>query len=207
MVIFANIYTLLNKYGSLIIPAKEYVKELEREEAKAKHKKDMIKVKRIIANSIKDQLISQVSSKNTPKEIFDALTNICEGKNINQRMTLRNQLRGVKVQKKKTMQSYFSRVSHIKEQLESIGDMVEEDEFVMTTLNGLPIEWDSFIIRIRVRRKLTKFIKLWEECVQEEGRIENREENINENIYQALATHTKKGRNKRKDRGSPPRRS
>ena len=37
---------------------KEDVKEPEWEEAKAKHKKDMIKVKRIIANSIKDQLIS-----------------------------------------------------------------------------------------------------------------------------------------------------
>ena len=46
---------------------KEVVKELEGEESKDKHKKDTIKVKRIIANSIKDQLISQVSSKNTPK--------------------------------------------------------------------------------------------------------------------------------------------
>ena len=43
------------------------VKEPEGEEAKAKHKKDIIKAKRIIANSTKDQLISQVSSKNTPK--------------------------------------------------------------------------------------------------------------------------------------------
>ena len=37
---------------------KDKVKEPEGEEEKAKHKKDMIKVKRIIANSIKDQLIS-----------------------------------------------------------------------------------------------------------------------------------------------------
>ena len=37
---------------------KEDVEEREGEEAKAKHKKDMIKVKRIIANSIKDQFIS-----------------------------------------------------------------------------------------------------------------------------------------------------
>ena len=75
----------------------------------------MIKVKRIIANSIKDQLISQVSSKNTPREMFDALTNMFEGKNINKRMTLRNQLKGVKIEKKKTIQSYLSRVSQIKE--------------------------------------------------------------------------------------------
>ena len=91
------------------------VKEPKGEEAKAKHKKDMIKVKRRITNSMKDKLISQVSSKNTPKEIFDALTNMFEGKNINRRMTLRNQLKGVKIQNTKTIQSYFSRVSKIKE--------------------------------------------------------------------------------------------
>ena len=101
------------------------MKEPDGEEENAKHKKDMIKVKMIIANSIKDQLISWVSSKNTPKEMFDALTNMFEGKNINRRMTLRNQLKGVKIQKAKTMQPYFTRVSQIKEQLEAIVDMVE----------------------------------------------------------------------------------
>ena len=45
---------------------KEEVKEPEGEKEKAKHKKDMIKVKRIIANYIKDHLISHVSSNTTP---------------------------------------------------------------------------------------------------------------------------------------------
>ena len=76
---------------------KEDFKEPEGEEEKAKHKKDMIKVKRIIAKYFKDQLISQVYSKNSPKETFDALTNMFESKNINRRMTLRNQLKGVKI--------------------------------------------------------------------------------------------------------------
>ena len=75
----------------------------------------------------------------------------------------------------------------------------------MTTLNYLPREWDSFIRGICARRKLTKFGKIWEECVQEEGRISNREEKLNDNEYQALAAHAKNGRSKRKDRGSPPR--
>ena len=116
---------------------KEDVKEPEEEEAMAKHKKDMIKVKKIIANSIKDQLISHVSSKNSPKEMFDSLSNMFEGKNINRRMNLRIQLRGVNIKKTESIQSYISRVSHIKEQLESIGDMVE-GEVAMTTLDGLP---------------------------------------------------------------------
>jgi hypothetical protein len=39
--------------------------------------------KRIIADSINDHLIPQVSYKNTPKEMFDALTRMYEGNNIN----------------------------------------------------------------------------------------------------------------------------
>ena len=65
---------------------------------------------------------------------------------------------------------------------------------VMTTLNGLSREWDSFIRGICARINLTKFNKLWEECVQEERRITNIEESINDNEYQALAAHAKNGR-------------
>ena len=46
---------------------KEEVTEPEESEAKEKHRKDMIRAQRIIADSIKDHLIPQVSSKNTPK--------------------------------------------------------------------------------------------------------------------------------------------
>ena len=81
--------------------------------------------------------------------------------------------------------------------------MVEEAEAVMTTLNCLLRELDSFIRGICARRKLTKFNKLWEDYVQEEGRLENREEKLNEDEDQALDVHTKNGRNKRKRRGYP----
>ena len=70
----------------------------EGDEAKALHKKNLVKDKRIIAYSIKDHLIPQVSSLNTPKEMFDSLTKLFEGKNINQKITLINQLKYVKIQ-------------------------------------------------------------------------------------------------------------
>ena len=54
--------------------------------------------KSIIADSIKDCLIPQVSSIKTPKAMFDALTKLFEEKNINRKMTLRNQLKNVKIQ-------------------------------------------------------------------------------------------------------------
>ena len=40
-------------------------------------------------------------------------------------MTLRNQLKSVKIQNEETIQSYFTRVSQIKEQLEAVDEEVE----------------------------------------------------------------------------------
>ena len=76
----------------------EEVPEPEGEEAKENHKKTMIRAKRIIADSINDNLITHVSSLKTPKKMLDALTKLFEGKNINRKMTLRNQLKNVKIQ-------------------------------------------------------------------------------------------------------------
>ena len=55
-----------------------------------------------------------------------------------------------------TIHSYFSRVNQIKEQIEAIGDIVNGEEMVMTTLNGLPRSWDAFIQVICSRRKINE---------------------------------------------------
>ena len=83
------------------------------------HKKNLVKAKKIIADSVMNQLVLQVSSINKPK-MFDSLTKLFEGKNIHQKMTLRNQLKNVKIQNAETIQSYFTRVSQIKEQIEAV---------------------------------------------------------------------------------------
>ena len=67
------------------------------DEAKALHKRKLVTAKRIIADSIKDHLIPQVSSLKTPKKMFDALIKLFEGKTIDQKMSLRNQLKNVKI--------------------------------------------------------------------------------------------------------------
>ena len=103
--------------------------------------------------------------------MFDFLTKLFEGKNINRKMTLRNQLNYVKIQNAETIQSYFTRVSQIKEQLEAVDEEEENTEIVMTTLNG----------------------KLWEECSQEEAWIAAREEKMGSED-QALTVHSKKTR-------------
>ena len=69
-------------------------------------------------------------------------------------------MNNVKIQNSKTIQSYFTRVAQIKEQLEAVEENVEEGLIVMTTLNDLSISWDSSIQRICGRRKLISFSRI-----------------------------------------------
>ena len=85
--------------------------------------------------------------------MFDSLTKLFEGKNINQNMTLRKQLKNVKIQNAETIQSYFTRVSQIKEQLEAVKEEVNNAEVVIATLNGRPGSWNSFIQGMCSKRK------------------------------------------------------
>ena len=84
---------------------KEEVTEPKENEAKEKHQKDLIKAMRIIVDSIKYHLIPQVSSKDTPKEMYDSLSRMYEGKNINKRMSLRSQLKSTKMSKGESIQT------------------------------------------------------------------------------------------------------
>ena len=87
------------------------------------------------------------------------MTNLYEGTNINMKITLRTQLKDVKMQIPESIQSYFSK---IKKQLESLEYNVEETKVEIKTLNGLPRSWDSFIQGICARRKLISLNRLWE---------------------------------------------
>ena len=97
---------------------------------KALHKTNLIKAKKIIVDSIMNQLVPQVSSLTTPK-VFDSLIKIVEDKNINQKMDLRKQLKNVKIQNA--------------EHLEVVEEEAENAEVVIATLNGLLGSWYSFI--------------------------------------------------------------
>ena len=82
---------------------------------------------------------------------------MCEGKNINKRMNLRAQLTSTKMSKGESIQGYFIRESQFKEKLEAIGYSLDEDELVMTALNGLTRPWDSFIQTMCAKKESMKF--------------------------------------------------
>ena len=130
---------------------------------------------RIIVDSIKDHLIPQVSSKETPKEMYDALSKMYEGKNINRKKNLGTQLKSTKMSKGESIQDYFTRVSQFMDQLEANGDSLDEDELVINVLNSLTRPWDSFIQTMCAKKESMKFDIVWEDCIQEEAIVANKE--------------------------------
>ena len=84
----------------------------------------------------------------------------------------------MKIQNAETIQSYFTRVSQIKEQLVAVEEEVENAEVMISTLNGLPRSRDSFIQGICAIRKLITFSRLWDECSQEEAQLIIREKKM-----------------------------
>ena len=63
---------------------------------KALNQKNLVKAKKIIADSVTDQNVPQVSSLKTPK-MYDSLIKLFEDKNLNQKKDLRKQLKNVKI--------------------------------------------------------------------------------------------------------------
>ena len=112
--------------------------------------------------------------------MYDALSRMYEGRNINRKMNLRAQLKSIKMSHGESIQNYFTRVSQIKEQLEAIGDNLDEDEMVMTALNGITRPWESFIQMMCARKESMEFDVVWEDCIQEETIVANRESLLKE---------------------------
>ena len=107
--------------------------------------------------------------------MYDALSRMYEGRNIDRNMNLRTQLKSTKMCQGESIQDYFTRVSQFKEQLEAIGVSLDEDELVITALNGLTIPWDSFIQTMCAKKESRKFDIVWEDFIQDEARVANRE--------------------------------
>ena len=63
------------------------------------------------------------------------------------------------------------------EQLSAIGYTLDEDELVMTLLNGLTRPWDSFIQTLCAKKESMKFDIVWEDA------FKKKLEQLTKNLY------------------------
>jgi len=86
-------------------------KELHNVAAMEKFKDVDINAMSIIVDSIKDHLIPYISHLDSSKKMYDALTNLFSVRNIGQVMSLKNELRDMKMNDDNSITSYFVRIS------------------------------------------------------------------------------------------------
>jgi hypothetical protein len=125
----------------------------------------------IILDSIKDHLIPYISLLDSSKKMYDALINLFLVINIGQIMSLKNELGDMKMNDDDSITSYFVKISQLRDQLQSIEEIISEKELVNIVLNGLPKTWDAFATRMNTRKEYPTFEELWTCCAQEESRI------------------------------------
>jgi hypothetical protein len=99
--------------GKIVKPEFEEGKEKEPQNVAVMEKfKDVdINAMSIIVESIKDHLIPYISHLDSSKKMYDALTNLFSVKNIGQVMSLKNELRDMKMNDDDNITSYFLRIS------------------------------------------------------------------------------------------------
>jgi hypothetical protein len=186
--------------GNIVKPEFEEGKEKEPQNVAAMEKfKDVdINAMSIIVDSIKDHLIPYISHLDSSKKMYDALTNLFSIRNIGQVMSLKNELRDMKMNNDNSITSYFVRISQIRDQLQDIGETISEKELVNIVLNGLPKTWDAFAASMNTRKEYLTFEELWTCCAQEESRINEKEKPQKKYDDQAFTARLKNFRNKRK---------
>jgi putative lipoic acid-binding regulatory protein len=173
-------------------------KELQNVAVMEKFKDDDINAMSIVVDSIKDHLIPYISHLDSSKKMYNALTNLFSVRNIEQIMSLKNELCDMKMNDDDSITSYFVRISQLRDQLQAIEEIVSEKELVNIVLNGLPKTWDAFAASMNTRKEYPTFEELWTCCAQEESMISAKEKPQNKYDDQAFTARFKNFRNKRK---------
>jgi len=163
--------------GKIMEPEFEEGKEKELQNAAVmeKFKDGDIDSMSIIVDSIKDHLIPYISHLDSSNKMYDSLTNLFSVRNIRQVMSLKNELHDMKMNDDDNITSYFVKISQLRDQLQSIEEIISEKELVNIVLNGLPKTWDAFAASMNTRKEYPTFEELWTCCAQEESRISAKE--------------------------------
>jgi hypothetical protein len=87
---------------------------------RATYKKKQTKAKRIIFDSVKDNMMPIIGHPRTAKDCFDALTNLYEKNEPTQKTILKKQLRTLRMGKDESITAFFSKIAQTRDQLITI---------------------------------------------------------------------------------------
>ena len=131
------------------------------------YNKNQENAKRIIYDFMKDNLMLVITPLKMEKECFDTLTDIYENKAPTQKRALKNKLCKMTMERDEFVASFFTKISKVKDQLESISVDTDEDDLLQTAIDRIPFSWDTFLTVVNGREESPKFKRIWHNCIQE----------------------------------------
>jgi hypothetical protein len=140
---------------------------------RAAFRKSQAKAKRIIFDSVKDSIMSAMTSLMTTKECLDTLVNLYEKQTPSQKRTLKHKIKYLKMEKGESVASLYSRIAQIRDHLLVTGVTMDDDDLVQAIFDGLPSSWET-LSSVNGREIQPTFERLWHDCLQEESRTATR---------------------------------
>ena len=91
---------------------------------KNKYKKYESKEKKIIVDGLQDNLLAYVRNLRRFKDMYDNIDDMYELNNLNEIISLKDQLKDMKMKKREFVQSYIMRISRFRDQLQRVWEIV-----------------------------------------------------------------------------------
>ena len=76
-------------------------------------------------------MVSYISELGTSKDMYDKLVGMFRASNANQILFLKNKLKNIKMDEGESIQSYFMRITEIKNDLLAIGEVIADRELTL----------------------------------------------------------------------------
>jgi len=103
--------------------------------------------------------------------MYDKLVNMFRANNANQVLFLKNKMKNLKKGRDESVQSYFLKLTEIRNNLLAIGETIADREMVLTALGGISSKWHVFITTILNNNVIPDFDEVLSRCTQEETRM------------------------------------
>jgi hypothetical protein len=111
----------------------------------AAFQKKNVKAERIILDAVKDHVIPHIAGKANAFEMWVSLTKLYQSSNENQKMVLREKLRNIKMIEIEKVSSYLTRITQVRDELGTVGEVIWDGELIRIALNGFSKKWNTFV--------------------------------------------------------------
>jgi hypothetical protein len=115
-------------------------------------------------------MIVHIQDAKSPKQAWDTLVKMYNTNTQARKMQLKQELHNLQ-KNKMNISDYFIKVKNLADALASIGALVDDEDLVVVTLNGLGKDYSQFRTSIAVRKTFPDFQDLITLFISEEMRV------------------------------------